>query len=86
MICPACKREGKTSRVYYGNSSHTSTGAATYFDETGVFHSHDDTVRVTKFHCSQGHHFKESLVLDCPAPGCATFTGSRTTSELPVLA
>lgn len=66
MICPHCQAEGTESHVVELCSSSTLIGWSPYYDEKGVYHSHDPNARTTQFECSRGHHFSTSRMVPCP--------------------
>lgn len=66
MICPECKSEGKTSKVFVGLTSKTLVGFPSFYDEKGVFHSHDPNTITTDYRCSNGHTWVESSKNACP--------------------
>ena len=70
MICPECKAQGLRSTVHSGGGSITLMGFSPYWDEDGVYHSHDPNQVSVSYHCSGGHSWGESKLRACPAPGC----------------
>lgn len=70
MKCPTCIAEGRTSRVTPGFTSSTLMGWSPYYDEAGVYHSHDPNERRQSLSCSNGHRWTDVRVVPCPAAGC----------------
>lgn len=70
MKCPECIAEEKTSRVFPGGSSVTLLGHQPYYDEEGVYHSHDPNWFSTSYRCSNGHSWGDRHRNPCPTPGC----------------
>ncbi len=68
MKCPTCVEEGKKSRVTTGHGSTTLMGFTPYYDEDGVYHSHDANRETLQNLCSQGHAGKLIAAKSCP--GC----------------
>lgn len=66
MICPKCKEEEKKSTVYQGISTSTLIGYTSYYDEDGIYHSHDPNSSTTNYSCSNGHCFSVSKKNNCP--------------------
>jgi len=66
MKCPACVSEGLKSIVHPGPSSTTLMGFPTYYDEDGVFHSHNGNDITTDYTCSNGHQWTEHTTTPCP--------------------
>lgn len=58
-ICPICKSEGKTSKVYPGPCSTTAMFCGNgYYDELGKYHFPEPCNTTTcEYLCSNGHHF-----------------------------
>ncbi len=70
MKCQECISEAKKSQVRIGASTSTLMGYQPYYDEDGVFHSHDSNWNVTSYSCSRGHRWNERYKDKCPAPNC----------------
>jgi len=66
VICPACQREGRKSKVYSMGSARTMLGWNTYHDEEGVYHSHDPNEVKTGYRCENGHMFDVIWRAECP--------------------
>ncbi len=66
MKCPECVKQDKKSQVYPGISTTTCMGWQTYYDEDGMFHSHDPNWTTTGYACSEGHEWTESKQHPCP--------------------
>lgn len=68
MICKECKEQGLKSTVTSMGSGSTLLGWNPFYDEEGVFHSHNPN-RITDYYkCSNRHHF--SVVGKAPCPNC----------------
>jgi len=76
MICPKCKEDGTISTLYVGTSSSTLMGHAIFYDEQGVYHSHDPNNVCTSYQCSNGHRFMTSGKNQCP--NCSYGNESKT--------
>lgn len=66
MQCVKCKTEGKRSQVYPGMCAVTCMGFQTYYDEDGMFHSHDPNWYTTDYKCSEGHEWTTTIQKGCP--------------------
>lgn len=70
MKCEECVKAGDKSRVTSNGSSTTLMHCSPYYDDDGVYHSHDiNTVR-SDYSCSNGHRWVTSGKRSCPADGC----------------
>ncbi len=67
VICATCKNEGRTSKVYCEGGSVTLLHCPPFYDEAGVYHSHDSNRRTTGYRCSNGHMWAESSYAKCPS-------------------
>lgn len=66
--CVKCVEEGATSRVYAPMGGTTTLmGFSAYYDEQGVFHSHDPNWRGEEWSCSRGHRWHVGYTHRCPA-------------------
>ena len=70
MRCSSCEAEGLTSRVYPGACYTTDMYFPPFYDEAGVYHSHDGNPVTTSYECSNGHRWSASCHRPCPAPNC----------------
>ncbi len=70
MKCLTCIEQGMTSQVFPGAGMSTCLGHDPYWDEAGVYHSHDPNWHSTNYRCSAGHTWAVSIRQKCPAPGC----------------
>lgn len=77
MICEQCKKEGKTSTVHLQSSSSTLLAFTPYYDEKGVYHSHDPNTHTMQYQCSNGHFFTEESKAKCPNCNAFTFDESE---------
>jgi hypothetical protein len=57
MKCQKCIDEGLRSRVYSDGISSKMMGWSTYYDEDGIYHSHNPNGIEKWFRCSEGHRF-----------------------------
>ena len=77
MICATCKAEGQTSTVIgTGVSTTTAMYYQPFYDERGVYHSHDHNVISIDYRCSRGHRWTETAPLP-RCPGCAWPEGTK---------
>lgn len=67
MKCEQCVAEGKTSRVYGGDScvSTLMGGGESYYDEDGKRHKHDPNGNTYSYHCSNRHTWSRTTYLEC---------------------
>ena len=70
MTCQECKKTGHKSTVRMGGSTSTCMGYKPYYDEDGVYHSHDGNTVASMYSCSQGHSWTLRGKRPCPAEGC----------------
>lgn len=71
MKCPKCAEANERSRVYVGGTFSTAMMFNAFYDEDGVYHSHDPNVRTTQYSCSRGHHWSVESAPECSVEGCA---------------
>ena len=76
MKCFYCELEDKKSTLHPGPQTTTCMSCPSYFDEEGVWHSHDSNKFTTCYTCSNGHAYKEVTYRVCPAKGC-DFNGDK---------
>ncbi len=69
MICPKCKEEGRTSKIYPSGAFSTSMFCAPWYDEQGSYHDHDGNWITESFRCSNGHVWSDSRLKPCPTCG-----------------
>lgn len=68
MKCPACVELGYLSKLYMDSGSFTTLmGWSSYYDEDGIYHSHDPNRHSTGGRCSQDHQIYWSSYSKCPA-------------------
>ena len=67
MKCSFCVKEGRRSKVRVGPTSTTLVGHTPYYDEDGVYHSHDLNIHTTEYWCSNGHSWTRSNLRKCPS-------------------
>ena len=79
MICPVCWWNRLKATVFGGAGITMPIGCHPYWDEEGIYHSHDGSIRSSYYHCSNGHKWKVSYVRGCSAPDCE-FRGEETYS------
>ncbi len=66
LICPKCKEENKKSFVTSdGVGGTTLLGWSDYFDEEGLYHSHNPNSNTSFYTCSNGHKFAVSCLDEC---------------------
>jgi hypothetical protein len=81
MKCPVCEKENQRSRVYPDGDQETCMGYIPYYDEDGHRHVHNRNIRVTSYHCSEGHQWYESTQRACPSfPDHCDFGGKSATT------
>ena len=69
--CPICHRQGTPSRAYIKSTETTLMCKEAYFDETGVWHSHDPNRTMRSLRCGNGHEWQEISYRDpCPEQRC----------------
>lgn len=67
MKCPECVAANLRSRVTPGYSYTTAMAGVSYYDEDGIWHSHDPNHHTTSYSCSNGHQWTESRIYSCHA-------------------
>jgi hypothetical protein len=67
MICPRCREQGRKSIIRGGMGSVTAMYCPPYYDEEGLFHSHDQNVSVLTYTCSNGHRITVKATGKCPS-------------------
>ena len=67
MKCPQCAINGKRSKVFSLGESTTLMSWSRYWDEDGIWHSHDPNQRISGYRCSEGHQWDEKSYAPCPA-------------------
>jgi hypothetical protein len=70
MICRACVDAKQLSTITELGCSKTLLSHSNYYDQHGVFHSHDPNRETRGYGCSNGHVWSTSTVRACNAPGC----------------
>lgn len=70
MKCPECVEAGEKSRVTPLGGMVTAMNWTPYYDEEGVYHSHDRNWRNMGYKCSNGHQWSTRTHSRCPAYGC----------------
>lgn len=68
VICPKCWENNQTSTVRLGGGRITQRGIESYYDEEGLYHSHDGNVGRGEWSCSNKHKGKYFKYNKCP--GC----------------
>ncbi len=66
MKCPVCQEKNLKSCVYPGTSTMTAAFYQPYYDENGIYHSHNGNAMTTEYSCSQGHSWIEKTTGCCP--------------------
>jgi hypothetical protein len=71
MKCRECVKEGKTSRLYGGDSCFTTCMRTQhYYDESGTEHIHDPNGSTYTYSCSEGHRYSVTTYSPCPQITC----------------
>jgi hypothetical protein len=78
--CPRCEAAGDKSKVFapYGSVS-TLMGHSSYWDEDGVYHSHDPNWHGSEYSCSLRHRWAVRWMSACPA---GDYGGEKETTYL----
>lgn len=66
MKCPECVEAGLRSTVRDQGGMVTLVGYHPYYDEDGLYHSHDPNTRTTIFVCSNKHSWIVKSKSPCP--------------------
>src|ERR1700681_3898152 len=66
MICPKCKELGQKSTIHGGMGMVTCAYYPPYYDEEGIFHSHDGNLHSSINTCSKGHRITAVSTGKCP--------------------
>ncbi len=66
MICPKCKEEGRKSFITIGMGFTTCMFSQPFYDESGVYHSHDSNKHTKNYTCSNNHKITISSTGKCP--------------------
>jgi len=66
VICPQCWENNQTSTIRLGAGRRTQRGIKSYYDEEGLYHSHDGNVERGNWHCSNKHHGEYIKYNKCP--------------------
>lgn len=66
MKCPVCVENGLKSEVYPQGTITTLMSFQPWYDENGVYHSHDGNKRRASYSCSKGHHWEKEYYKPCP--------------------
>lgn len=77
MICPVCAKDGKKSTVLVSGTQKTLMSWAKYYDEEGVYHSHDPNWIRTTLQCSNGHWMERRTLTPCPCSLCGYSANSE---------
>lgn len=67
MKCPFCQADNQKSQVYPGSASSTLVNFTRYYDEDGLYHSHDPNTTTRDYSCSNGHKWREKTKHKCPS-------------------
>lgn len=74
--CEKCLDEGERSTVNVPQSSITTLMPVhNFYDEDGIYHSHDRNTHGSEWSCSRGHRWAVIKKFGCPDDGC-TVRGS----------
>lgn len=85
MICRRCQSEGTVSKVYDKGCSSTLMGFDAYYDEEGLYHSHDPNQRYCAYVCSNGHSFdvvRRASCGNCDFGGIETYIDKEPTPRV----
>lgn len=66
MKCPQCAFDGEKSTLRIDGSSCTLMGYSSFYDEDGIYHSHDPNRITSGYLCSRGHRIVETGFRICP--------------------
>ena len=66
MKCPECVKVRGRSVVTEGGGRTTLMSPNNYYDEDGIFHSHDPNITTTTYSCSNGHEWTDKSKSSCP--------------------
>jgi len=69
MMCPQCQKNDETSLCFVDHLVKTTAmgGLLRYWDEKGIYHSHDPNRSTSSYHCSRGHRWAITSRHKCPA-------------------
>lgn len=67
VICPVCAAANQRSTVWSGGTGTTCAGFTPYWDDQGVYHSHDTNRHRTRYNCSNGHVWTREWYRKCPS-------------------
>jgi hypothetical protein len=57
---------GRESKIYIREGSSTLIGSQPFYDEKGIYHDHNPNSYIQHYACSNGHHWIESVKVQCP--------------------
>ena len=67
MKCPTCVAEGVRSRLTISPGMTTLMYSAPYYDEDGIYHSHDPNTTSFGWQCTEGHKGNSERGTRCPS-------------------
>ncbi len=70
MKCPECVEQGLKSIVNIGFKHTTAMAYHYFFDEDGIYHSHNNNIITYNYTCSNNHNFKNNYKEKCPHDEC----------------
>lgn len=70
MKCPKCVEEDEKSTVRSSGGFVTAMPVDSYYDEDGIYHSHDWNEHSSGYSCSRGHKWSKNYSVPCPASNC----------------
>lgn len=65
MKCAECVAEGERSTITPLGGYTNLLGWSPFYDEDGVYHSHDPNKHVSMYHCSRGHMWEKVTYAAC---------------------
>lgn len=68
--CEACQEQKLKSKVFCDGETRTLLGWKPYYDEEGVYHSHNPNNAQECYKCSNGHMWVENVKIPCPVTYC----------------
>ena len=66
MKCPVCVENDQISKVWSIGQMTTLMSCHPYYDEDGVYHSHDQNKVARGYLCSNNHRWSVTSVAECP--------------------
>jgi hypothetical protein len=66
MTCPHCDENCGSSKVTAEIGEGTTMGWFPFYDEQGLYHSHDPNKYIIHYSCTNQHYWTEQKKLSCP--------------------